>query len=415
MNVAKPQSLDILVEDLAGSLWVAAVEKGNRLTALEIDPYTELVRWGSIYWARVMRIDASINAAFVDMGYDVVGMLPASEIPGLKKGTKIGKRLRNGQYVMVQVKTARQPEENEDGADPRPDSMKASKVSMDIALQGRYLIYTPHSPGNRISRRIKDPQVRKQLVAMGKNIKDVEGCILRASAAYTQTDMLVREARIQKAIWDSLQEFTKDNEPALLMLGPDALQRVLADFATSRVASVQISDEERRTDADNWCDLYAPELMAKLQDRKVTGTRNGMGLLESHDLLGQIEGFVRPYAILDSGGSIVIQDTAIGTMIDVNSGVGANTASVNHDAAIEIARQIRLRNIGGAILIDFAGLNDKAEQKRLSATLLKAFDLDPCTVELHGVTKLGLFEISRHRRTPSLMDRVELMQGQTEN
>ncbi|NBX65778.1 MAG: S1 RNA-binding domain-containing protein [Proteobacteria bacterium] len=414
MSVVKSQGLDILVEDLAGSLWVAAIQKGNRLAALEIDPYAELVRWGSIYWAKVMRVDASINAAFVDMGYDVVGMLPASEIPGLKKGAKIGKHLRNGQFVMVQVKTARQPEENEEGADPRPDAMKASKVSMDIALQGRYLIYTPHTPGNRISRRIKDPTVRKQLMAMGKNIKDVEGCILRASASYTQTDMLVREARIQKAIWDSLQEFTKDREPALLMLGPDALQRVLADFATSHVASVQISDPERRTEADNWCDLYAPELMAKLQDRKVTGTRTGMGLMEAHDLLGQIEGFVRPYVILDSGGSIVIQDTAIGTMIDVNTGAGANAAAVNHDAAIEIARQIRLRNIGGTILIDFAGLNNKADQKRLATTLLKAFDLDPCTVELHGVTRLGLFEISRHRRTPSLMDRVELMQGQTD-
>lgn len=409
MVVNKPLALDILVEDLAGSLWVAAVEKGNRLAALEIDPYTEYVRWGSVYWAKVMRIDAGLNAAFVDMGYDITGMLPASEIPGLKKGAKIGKHLRNGQYVMVQVKTARQPEENEDGEDPRPDSMKASKVSMDIALQGRYLIYTPLSPGNRISRRIKDAEVRKQLTSMVKNIKEVNGCILRASAAYTQTDLLVREAKIQKAIWDSLQEFTKDTEPALLMLGPDALQRVLADFTTSRIASICIANEERREEADNWCDLYAPELMAKLQDRKVTGTRNGMGLLESHDLLGQIEGFVRPYVILDSGGSIVIQETAIGTMIDVNSG-SANTASVNHDAAIEIARQIRLRNIGGIILIDFAGLNDKAEQKRLSATLLKAFDLDPCTVELHGVTRLGLFEISRHRRTPSLMERVELMQ-----
>lgn len=410
---AKPQALDILVEDLSGSLWVAAVDKSSRIAALEIDPFTEIVRWGSVYWAKVIRIDTGINAAFVDLGYDIVGMLPASEIPTLKKGAKIGKHLRAGQFVMVQVKTARQPEENEDGEDPRPESQKASKVSMDIALQGRFLIYTPLSPGNRISRRIRETDTRKQLQSMIKNIKEVNGCILRASAAHVQTDMLVREAKIQKAIWESLQEFTNEPEPTLLMLGPDALQRVLADFSTSRIATIQIANDERREEADNWCDLYAPELMAKLQDRKITGTRNGMGLFEARDLLGQFEGLVKPYVILPSGGSIVIQETSIGTMIDVNTGIG-NMAAVNHEAAKEIARQIRLRNLGGIILIDFAGLNDKAEQKRLAATLNQAFDLDPCTVELHGVTKLGLFEISRHRRTPSLMERVELMQSQGE-
>jgi len=408
----KPPALDILVEDLQGSLWVAAMDEKNRLSALEIDPYAELIRWGSIYWAKVMRVDASLNAAFVDLGNDLIGMLPAAEIPDLKKGAKIGKRLRNGQYIMVQVKTARQPQDNEDGIDPRAESQKASRVSMDIALQGRFLIYTPLSPGNRLSRRIKDAETRKQLTAMIKAIHEVNGCILRASAANTQTDMLVREAKIQRAIWDSLQEFTEEPEPALLMLGPDALQRVLADFATSHIASIQVADDERREEADNWCDLYAPELMTKLQERKVTGTRNGMGLIETHDLLGQIEGLLRPYATLDAGGSLIIQETALGTMIDVNSSGSSSLTTVNNHAAAEIARQIRLRNIGGVILIDFAGLNDKEEQKRLSAQLLKAFNFDPCTVELHGVTKLGLFEVSRHRRTPPLMERVELMQGE---
>lgn len=408
----KQQPLDILVEDLSGSLWVAAIRK-NSLSALEIDPYAEIVRWGSVYHARVIRIDASLNAAFVDLGHGLTGMLPADEIPGLAKGAKIGRRLRAGQFVTVQVKTARQvaPDDDEDG-DQAPDSGKASRVSMDIALQGRFLIYTPLSPGNRVSRRIKDPAVRKQLTAMVKDIREVNGCILRASAAHTQTDMLVREAKIQKAIWESLLTFADDPEPALLMLGPDALQRVLADFATSQISSIQIADEDRHEEADTWCDLYAPELMTKLQSRKIEGTRNGMGLIESYDLLGQVEGLFRPYAVLPSGGALIIQETALGTVIDVNTAGAKSAAAVNTEAAVEIARQIRLRNLGGAILVDFAGFSGKAEQKRLSAALVKAFDSDSCTVELHGVTHLGLFEISRHRRTPSLMDRAVLMQGE---
>ncbi len=404
--------LDIVVEDLQGSLWVAAINK-NKIAALEIDPYLELIRWGSVYWARVIRIDTTLNAAFVDLGHDLVGMLPASEIPGLAKDAKIGKKLKPGQFVMVQVKTARQPEDDEDGNDLRPDALKASRVSMDIALQGRYLIYTPKSPGNRISRRVREPDVRKQLVAMSKAIKAINGCILRASAAYTQTEILEREGKIQRAIWESLQAFTKDEEPSLLMLGPDALQRVLGDFATSRLGEIQIADDERGEEAYNWCDLYAPELMQKIESRKITGTRTGMGLMEAHDLLGQIEDFVRPVVTLPSGASFLIEDTALGTMIDVNSGT-ATLSATNHEAAAEIARQIRLRNIGGIILIDFAGKQDKAEQNRLTKQLQKALDLDPCTVELHGVTRTGLFEMTRHRRTPTLMDRIELMQDEDE-
>ena len=99
-------------------------------------------------------------------------------------------------------------------------------------------------------------------------------------------------------------------------------------------------------------------------------------------------------------------------MIDVNSGDASSLAAVNSAAVDEIARQLRLRNIGGVILIDFAGPKDKAVQRRLSAQLLKALDQDPCTVELHGVTKTGLFELSRHRRTPSLGERLQLMQDE---
>jgi Rne/Rng family ribonuclease len=255
--------------------------------------------------------------------------------------------------------------------------------------------------------------VRKQLVAMAKSIKVINGCILRASAAHTQTEMLIREAKILHAVWDSLQMFTSEPEAALLMLGPDALQRVLGDFATAAMRSIQISSDERSEEAYNWCDLYAPELMQKIESRKVTGTRTGMGLMEARDLLGQIEDFVRPMVALKSGGNIIMQDTALGTMIDVNS-AGASLPATNHEAADEIARHIRLRNIGGLILIDFAGPKDKAVQKRLTAQLQKAFDLDPCTVELHGVTRTGLFEVTRHRRTASLADRIELMQGDFE-
>lgn len=405
------QALDILVEDFNGSLWVAALRK-NKLASLEIDPFRELIRWGSIYWAKITKIDTRLNAAFVDLGYDLVGMLPASEVIGLPKGEKIGKKLRAGQFVFVQVKTARQPEEDSSGSDSRPDDQKASKVSMDIALQGRFLIYTPLSPGNRLSRRIRDPQTRTHLSAMLKSIKDIHNCILRASAEGTQTDVLIREARIQRAIWESLQEFASDPEPALLMLGQDALQRVLSDLSTSRMGTIQIADDDRYEEAETWCDLYAPEWLPKLESRKVTGTRNGMGLMEARDVLGEIQSLVKPYVVLPSGGTIILDETALGVTIDVNQGAGKQALAVNLEAADEISRQIRLRNLGGLVLIDFAGTKTKPDLARIQERLSHAFREDPCTVDLLGPTKGGLIELVRARRTASLMDRISLMQAE---
>lgn len=402
--------ITIIVEDLDGSLWVAATRK-NQITAIELDPYDEFVRWGSIYWAKVTRIDTATNAAFVDLGHGLTGMLPATEIPGLEKGVKIGKVLRPGAFVIVQVKTPRQPVIDEITEEINPDQSKASRVSMDIALAGRYLIYTPLSPGNRVSRRIKDKALRQSMLSMIKDVEDVQNCIMRASAASAQTDLLIREARIQRAIWESLQEFITEPEPALLMLGPDALTRVLGDFAGARIGAIEIADDERLEEASNWCELYAPELGARIESRSIENTRMGMGLFEVHDLLGQIEDLLRDIVILPCGGNFIIEHTSAGTMIDVNSGPAA-LGTANHEAALEIARQIRLRNIGGAILVDFAGKLNKASVTRLHNTLQKAFNDDPCTVESHGITTLGFFEISRSRRTPTLIDRLTLIQSQ---
>jgi len=409
----KTAALDILVEDLGGSQWVAAI-RHNTLVALEIDPQNEMIRWGSIYWARVLKIDTRLNAAIVDLGYELEALLPASEVVGLAKGQRIGQRLKPGQFLFVQVKTARQPVDDTSLEGGGSEAAKLSKVSTDITIQGRFLIHTPFSPGNRISRRIRSPETRAHLTAMLKSIKGVENCILRASAADTQTDLLIREAKILHAIWESLQQFTTDTEAALLMLGQDAAQRVLSDLSTRHIGSIQIADEALYEETETWCDLYAPEWLPKLQERKVTGTRNGMGLMEARDVLGEIQSLVRPYVILPSGGSLIIEETAIGTTIDINQGAAKQTLSLNLEAADEIARQIRLRNLGGTILIDCAGSKTKADMKRILARFETAIQDDPCTVECLGDTKGGLIELQRARRTPSLMDRITLMQGDTD-
>ena len=404
--------MDILIEDLAGSLWSVAIDKKNKIQNMEIDPYSEIIRWGSLYMGQVGRIDAANNTAYIELGFGFQGLLYLKDVridgKSPAKGKKIGQVLRAGQMIMVQVKTPFNPS----GMDEETvENMKASRVSMDIALAGRYMIYTPFSSENRVSKRIENKTLRKNLLSMIKDIDDINGCILRSSAANCQTEILVREGKILKAIWDSVTAYDGESEPTLLMLGPDAVQRTLSDLSDSRIDSIAASTMDIFEDTEEWCDLFAPDLMTKIEPRAAENTRSGMGLFEIHDLIGQFEGLLNPYVILPSGGSIIIEQTAAMTVIDVNSGSDKNRMNTNIEAAKELARQLRIRNIGGTIMADFITLKTKVENTKLLSAINDALTDDPCTVTCHGVTALGIFEFSRQRRTPTLEEKLIMVEN----
>lgn len=405
--------MDILIEDINESLWIAAIDDKNKIQNLEIDPFAEIVRWGSVYMARVVRIDKGANVAFVDLGFGFEGMLPLSDVridrKAPEKGKKIGQVLQSGQMVMVQIKTPHNNIEIE-GKETGVEN-KASRVSMDIALQGRFLIYTPFSDETRISKRIQDKKLRTDIKAMLKGVDDLDGCILRSSAANCQTDILVRESKILKAMWAGLSEFDGEEEPALLFMGPDVIHRTLGDLAGSQVSSISVSTIELLEDTEEWCDLFAPDLMTKIETRGVENTRSGMGLFEVHDLLGQLEGLLKPYVILPSGGSIIIEQTAAMTVVDVNKGADSNILNTNLEAAREIERQLRIRNIGGIVMVDFINMKSKAQKDKVLKALEDAFENDSCTVKCHGITELGVFEISRQRRTPTLQEKLVIFEN----
>ena len=403
--------MDILIEDLDGSLWSVAIDKKNKVQHLEIDPYAEIIRWGSLYMGKVGRIDKSQDAAYIDLGFGFEGILYLKDVrldgAPAPKGKSIGQVLSPGQMVMVQIKTAINPTGDEEGL----ESTKASRVSMDIALQGRYLIYTPFAKENRISKRITDKDLRKNLKSMLKNVDDISGCILRASAAHCQTDMLVNEGKILKAIWDNLLEYDGEDEPTLLMMGPNAVQRTIGDLAGQKIDSIAVSTMDIFSETEDWCDLFAPDLMTKIEPRGAENTRSGMGLFEVHDLLGQFEGLLKPYVILPSGGAVIIEETAAMTVVDVNSGADKNALNTNLEAARETARQLRIRNVGGIIMVDFINMKSKSQKDKLLQELERAFIDDPCTAQCHGITELGVFEISRQRRTPTLADKLVMFEA----
>ncbi len=406
--------MDIIIEEQDGCLWVAATER-SRIEGLEVDPPHELVRWGSIYWARVDRIDAKLDAAFLDLDGDTLGILfnkdtRSHDVDGklIKGGQKpIGKTLRAGQYILVQAKQGYLEPEFEDN---RAYEDKCPVVSMDVSIQGRYMIYTPLDDSNRISSRIRDKKMRTQLDSMMASLTDVHGCILRAAAANTQSDILIREGKILKAIWEGLIEYAKGEEALLIMEGPDALQRSLSDNSLKSIRRIEVVTMDHFQTAEDWCELFAPDLVTRIKPVEVKNASNDLALLDHYDLMKPIESLFQPYAVLEGGGNIIIQGTAALIAIDVNRGADKNSnLTINLEAATEAIRQIRIRNLGGIIMIDFIRMKDDKERKHLLTHIERLIDDDPCTVQIHGFTAMGLLEISRQRRTPTLFERVGYM------
>lgn len=406
--------MDIVIEELQGMLWVAAVERGT-IESLEVDPVHERVRWGAIYWARIDRIDKALDAAFLDLDGETTGILYARDVRtrdkkgNLVKGGNqpIGKLLTPGDYILVQAKQSYLEPEFEDN---RRLEDKSPVVSMDVAIQGRYLIYTPLDDSNRISMRIRDKKLRKQLEEMIVGMSDVHGCILRASAANTQSDMLIREAKILKAIWDGLSEHASGTEISLIMEGPDALQRALSDNADHQIRTIEVVIMEHFQSAEDWCELFAPDMIPKIKPVELKNATADLALFEHYDLIKPISSLFQPYVVLPGGGNVIIQNTSALTAIDVNRGADRNSnLNVNLEAAAEIARHLRIRNLGGVIMIDFINMKDEKERKQLLTQFENLVNDDPCTIQIHGFTKLGLLELTRQRRTPTLYERAGYM------
>jgi len=405
--------MHILIDELNESLWVAAVEK-NKIKDLEIDPFEEEVRSGSVYWARVNKIDKALDAAFLQLDDVNTGLLHNKDYFALNDdGTltrdgnlAIGKKLKVGDMLAVQSKNGYLP--SIDSTDITLED-KSVRVSMNITLPGRYLIYAPSMQENRISKRIKDKKERKQLKKMLNDVAMIKGCILRAAAANTQTDMLIRESDVLKHIWDELQNYLTGDAPFLVMEGPDAIRRTLSDQASINISRIDVRTMDHFQEVEEWCEIYAPDLVTKINPADLPKPNAELALFDFHDLLDQVDMLFEPYVLLKTGGSIIIQDTAALTAIDVNRGNDTRgNLAINLDALSEIGRQIRLRNLGGIIVIDFLKMNKRIEKD----TLLAAFDgiiaEDPCTVQLHGLTNLGLVELTRQQRTPPLQQRLDL-------
>jgi len=404
--------LQILIEEYKEKIWAVALNKG-RLEGVEIDPINEPVRYGSIFYAKVTRIDAALDAAFLDLDDYNTGILFNKDVRTIDKEGKvckdcqqaIGKTLHPGDMIAVQAKSAYIA--NQDAL--WLEESKTPRMSMDITLPGRYLIYSAMLHDNIISRRVRNKKLRKRMQKMISSLEDMQGFIMRSAAAGLQTDILRREAGILRSIWEKFEIDFTGSSPKLVMQGPNSIQRILGDLATNPIETIEIVTMDHYQQIEKWCAVFAPDLVTKITpiELKDNDATQDLALLEYRDVMGQIESLFHDYTLLPSGGNITIEETTALCAIDINKGSDTRSKlSINIEAAKEIARHIRLRNIGGIVMIDFLKMNKK-DQTTLQKTFEEEIQNDPCTVQIHGFTKLGLLEATRKRRTPSLNARYD--------
>jgi ribonuclease G len=378
-------SAQALLIDRQGPLTRAAVLTGGRLTDLHIDRDDRPSLQGAVFLGRVERIVPALDGAFVDLGTGKPGLLATADARGPKgRVERIGSLLRAGQGVLVQVKA---------------DALgaKGPTLTMDIALPGRFLVHAPFGKAIAVSKRLSaDPARRAALLARLEAAVTGSGWVARSGAADASPDLLTAEADALSAEWRDLQAAQAATPPACLLPAPGAAVRALIE-AGPKAPHIVIDDDALAATLARWCAARAPDL-TPIRHKGATG------LFAAHDLDDAIAALTRPQVPLPGGGSLVIERTEALWAVDVNAGERGNALEVNREAAFELARQLRLRNVGGIVVVDFVNMRGRGDAERLLAALTAAVDGDPVQTHVYGLSKLSLVELARARRGAALVD-----------
>jgi ribonuclease G len=315
---------------------------------------------GAVFLGRVVEVAPKLGAVFVDIGQDKPGFLQ-------------GKGLTQGSVVLVQVKADAQ-------------GGKGCALTAEVQLQGRCLAYTPFREGLNISRKLSDEKRERLLSWLEPVMEEGEGVVVRTHATTADQGELEFELTQLRADWADIQEHANTAKAPSLLYRPDPLLRLLAD--NPGVARVLVDD---------------PQLQAASRARfgGIVEIHKDGPLFDLYDVEESIAAACDAVVPLQCGGRVTIEPTAALTAIDVDSG-GANGTEANTQAVGVIARQLRLRNIAGQIVVDFVTAGGKGALFKIVSALKQAVARDPVATHVIGVTPLGLVEMTRERKGPSL-------------
>lgn len=376
-----------------------ALCKDNHLYDFDLENRTREQKKANIYKGHITRVEPSLEAAFVEYGSARQGFLPLREIApeylnGNTREDSIKQLIKEGDEIIIQV------EKEERGN-------KGAALSSFISLAGRYLVLMPNNPkAGGISRQIsgKVREEMKQIIA-GLNLPKNMSVIVRTAGLGKGADDLQNDLDHLLDIWKSIQEQNKKRpSPCLVHQEAGVVTRAVRDYLRDDIGEVWIDSENAYDEAANFIKAVMPTQLSKL--RKYTDYEP---MFARFGIERQIETAYQREVRLPSGGSIVIDQTEALVAIDINSSKSTKGSDVaetayhtNLEAADEIARQLRLRDMGGLIVIDFIDMNDPRHQKDVEKRLIEATRHDRARVQFSEISKFGLMQMSRQRLRPSL-------------
>ncbi|OUR72392.1 ribonuclease E/G, partial [Marinomonas sp. 42_23_T18] len=383
-------------------LRVALVD-GQRLYDLDIESGSREQTKANIYKGRITRIEPSLEAAFVDYGADRHGFLPLKEIsktyfskrPNHSEGRiNIKDVLSEGQEVVVQV-------------DKEERGNKGAALTTFVSLAGRYLVLMPNNPrAGGISRRIDgDDRTQLKEAMSGLNMPDNGGLIVRTAGVGRSTEELQWDLDYLNTLWNSITGAASEKAaPFLIYQESNIVIRAIRDYLREDIGEVLIDEKSVYQDAMN----FVMQVMPHFKSRIKLYT-DQTPLFNRFQIESQIETAFQREVRLPSGGSIVIDPTEALVSIDINSARATKGSDIeetalqtNVEAADEIARQLRLRDIGGLVVIDFIDMTPVRNQKEVENRMKDALEADRARVQLGRISRFGLLEMSRQRLRPSL-------------
>ena len=391
INATQPEELRVGLVD------------GQHLYDLDIENRTRTQKKSNVYKGTITRVEQSLEAAFVDFGAERHGFLPLKEIAReyfYRKPADIGGRVnikdvvKEGTQVIVQV-------------DKEERGNKGAALTTFVSLAGRYLVLMPNNPrAGGISRRIEGDERTELRNALNSiTVPTGMGAIVRTAGVGRSGEELQLDLDYLSQLWGSVKEEAgKNKAPLLLLQESNVIIRAIRDYLRDDIDQVLIDNDDAFEEAYN----FVTQVMPHYQDR-IRRYEDPVPLFNRYQIESQIETAFEREVQLPSGGSIVIDPTEALISIDINSAratkgrdIEDTATKTNLEAADEIARQLRLRDMGGLVVIDFIDMNQSKNQRAVENRVRDALEIDRARVQVGRISRFGLLEMSRQRLRPSL-------------
>ena len=409
---------EIYISESMGESRIAIIEDGT-LVEVYVEKQDQQRMVGNIYKGQVENVLPGMQAAFVDIGYDINAFLPFSEIENSaylseidddessngKKTKKNARRRKNSGNVSVGLKTGQEIfvqviKEAFAGKGPR--------VTTEIALPGRLLVFVPNAKYIGISKKIWDKYERRRLKKIVSSLKQKDmGVIIRTVAEGKSEELLKNDFSSLIDKWKKLQSKSKrTKEASLIYEDLETASSVIRDLFTPDIGKIVIDSKKLYRKLQSYLEDISPNMANRLEHYKLK-----QSLFESKGIENELDKLLQPKVWLKSGAYLIIEKTEAMVVVDVNSGrfVGKknheeNSLKINLEACKEVARQLRLRDLSGLVVIDFIDMREESNQKKIYYELRKELKKDRAKVAVSPLSDFGLLEMTRQRIRLSLLD-----------